>query len=258
MEDSSLKLSSGSRINSAKDDAAGLSISNQLKSQQMSMRQALRNSNDSISVLQVAEGGMNEQASILTRMRELAMQSSTDTISDAERDLVEFEYRNMAEEIQRIAESTKFNGQNLLSADESNFHFKDYQIGIHNDEDSRLTLAPLEFATDEETLGINHLTVWSKEDAQSSLSQIDRAIEEVSSQRSLIGSHQARLQNTINNLDHQSLNTAAANSRIRDVDYAHETAENIRAKLKMESSSKVLVEANNFGASALKLLKSNI
>jgi flagellin len=258
MESSSTKLASGSRINSAKDDAAGLSISNNLKAKEMSMRQAQRNANDSVSVLQVAEGGMNEQSSILTRMRELAIRSASDTIGDSERDLVDLEYREMADEMQRIAESTKYNGQQLLTMSAENLEFRDFQIGIHDDENSRLSIAPLEIATDEETLGIHTTSTWSKEDAQLSLSEIDQAITEVSSQRSIIGSYQSRLNSTINNLDQQALSTAGANSRIRDVDYAYETAENFKAKIKMETSAKVMVQANNFSANALKLLKTQI
>lgn len=258
MESSSSKLASGSRINSAKDDAAGLAISNNLKAQVMGLRQAQRNANDSISYLQVAEGSMNEQSSIITRMRELAMRSASDTISDAERDLVEHEYREMADEMQRIAESTKYNGQDLLSLSESNMTFKDFQIGIHDDENSRLTLQPLEFTTDEESLEINVTSVWSKEDAQQSLSMLDQAQQEISSQRSLVGSYQSRLQSTINNLEEHSFNSSGANSRIRDVDYAQEKAENIRAEMKMKASSTVMVQANNFSASALKLLKTHL
>lgn len=222
------------------------------------MRQAYRNANDSVSVLQVAEGGMNEQSSILTRMRELAMRSASDTIGDSERDLVEMEYREMADEIQRIAESTRFNDKQLLTMSEDNFHIKDFQIGINDDEYSRLSLAPLELATDEETLGINTTSTWSKEDAQVSLAEIDKAMNEVTSQRSIIGSYQNRLQSTMNNLDEQVLNTAGAQSRIRDVDYAAETAENLKAKIKMESASKVMIQANNFNANALKLLKTHL
>jgi flagellin len=258
LESSSSKLASGSRINSAKDDAAGLAISTNLKSQQMSMRQAHRNANDTVSYLQVAEGAMNEQSSILTRMRELAMRSASDTIGDEERDLVEMEYRQMAEEIQRIAESTRFNNEQLLTMSEDNFRIKDFQIGIYDDEDSRLTIAPLEFATDEETLGINTTSTWSKEDSQISLSEIDNAINEVSSQRSQIGSYQNKLTSTMNNLDTQILNSSEANSRIRDVDFAHETAENIRANLQIESASKVMVQSNNMGKNALKLLKTHL
>jgi flagellin len=258
IESSSSKLSSGSRIVSAKDDAAGLAISNNLKAQQMSMKQAFRNANDSVSVLQIAEGGMNEQSSILTRMRELAMSSASDTIGDTERDLVEMEYRELAEEVQRIAESTRFNDQQLLTMSEDNFHVKDFQIGIHSDESSRISIAPLEFNTDEDQLGINLTTTWSKEDSRNSLAEIDKAILEVSSQRSLIGAYQNSLHSTINNLDQQVLNTASAYSRIKDLDYAAETAENLKAKMKMESSSKVLLQSNNFGANALKLLKASI
>jgi flagellin len=131
---------------------------------------AHRNANDSISVFQVAEGSMNEQSSILTRMRELLMRSASDTIGDNERDMVESEYREMADELQRIAESTSCNGEQLLTNTDKNFDFKDFQIGIHDEAESRLTIEPLEISTDEETLGIPITSAWSKEDTQMSLS----------------------------------------------------------------------------------------
>jgi flagellin len=253
VQSSSSKMASGSRIQSAKDDAAGLAISNNLNAQKMGLRQAHRNANDAVSLFQVAEGGMQEQSNMLTRLRELAIQAATDSIGDSERDMLNEEYNQLMDESQRIAESTRFNGKQLLVMSDTP-DFKDFQVGLHDDDDSKISSNPFDFMTDENSLGTIGTSVWSKDDARTSLESIDQAMTEISSQRALAGSYQQRLVHAIDNLDQQQLSTSATNSRIRDVDYADEASVNLRAKMKQDASSAVLAQANQIGRSALKLL----
>ncbi len=255
MESSSAKLASGSRINSAKDDAAGLAMTSNLKAQKMGLRQAYRNANDAVSYLQVAEGGIAEQANLLPRLRELALRSASDTVSDAERDIIEYEYRELSDEIQRIAESTRYADEQLLAATDGDYKFRDFQIGLHHEASSQLSLGPLDLLTDDDHLGISTTSTWNKEDAQQGLAYIDEAINELSGQRSFLGSYQASLSSSMAHLETQIETTAAAHGRIADADYAVETAANIGAKLKVTAAARVMVDANNFSASALKLLK---
>ena len=216
MGDSLAKLASGSRINKSADDAAGLAISEKLKSQIASTRQAERNANDGISMIQTAEGGLNEVSNILNRLRELSVQSASDTVGQAEREFTDLEYQNLKDEIQRIAQVTEFNGKALLSGEGSSY---DIQIGINNDSfedrisyDASVTDASLA------NLGINNLTIGSQEGARESLETLDDAIQGISGQRAQLGALQNRLTSTIQNLQISTENQEAANSRIRDTD----------------------------------------
>lgn len=251
-EDTLAKMSTGSRIVKASDDAAGLAISEKLKSGIRSLNQANRNANDGISMIQVSEGAMNEVQSILTRLRELSIQSASDTVGDSERSFSDLEYQNLKKEIQRISEVTEFNGQKLL---DGNGDKLDFQIGMNNNDfqdrisyDVQMTSAGLE------SLGIDDITVSGKDGAQSSLSQIDAAIEKVSGQRSALGAVQNRLVSTSNNLASTVENLSAANSRIRDVDYADATAQNARNNILGQAGAAVLAQANSQGQAALRLI----
>lgn len=251
-QDSFAKLASGQRINKSADDAAGLAISEKLKAEIRSARQADRNANDGISMVQVAEGGLNETSNILTRMRELAVQAASDTVGDNERGMTNLEYQALKEEMERISQVTEFSGTKLLNGTGDR---KEFQVGTGGDGTlNRIGFEPGQLNAGIDALGVSEASVQSKEGAQESLSAIDGAIERVSSQRAVLGSLQNRLQSTSNNLQTYVENVSAANSRIRDVDYAEETAKQARNNILSAASSSVLGQANMSGQNALKLI----
>ncbi|MBP9680234.1 MAG: flagellin FliC [Bacteriovorax sp.] len=246
------KLSSGSRINKAGDDAAGLAISEKLKANIRGTQQASRNAGDGISMIQTAEGGLNESSNILIRLRELSVQAASDTIGDEERKFSNLEFQQLAREMERIATSTQFNGKNLLSGEGEPI---DFQIGIMNDEkNDRLSYKPQESSAKIKDLGVEGLGVLSKADAQNNLEKIDSAINGVNANRASLGALQNRLQSTISNLETKSENLSAANSRIRDTDIALESAELTKGNILSAAATSVLAQANNAGSSALKLI----
>jgi flagellin len=246
------KLSSGSRINKAGDDAAGLAISEKLKANIRGTQQASRNAGDGISMIQTAEGGLNESSNILIRLRELSVQAASDTIGDEERKFSNLEFQQLAREMERIATSTQFNGKNLLSGEGEPI---DFQIGIMNDEkNDRLSYKPQESSAKIKDLGVEGLGVLTKADAQNNLEKIDSAINGVNANRASLGALQNRLQSTISNLETKSENLSAANSRIRDTDIALESAELTKGNILSAAATSVLAQANNAGSSALKLI----
>ena len=251
-QESFAKLSSGSRITKSADDAAGLAISEKMKGEIRSAQQANRNANDAVSMVQVAEGGLNETSNILTRMRELAIQSASDTVGDTERGMSDLEYQQLKQEMERISQVTQFNGTKLLDGTGDK---KEFQVGTGADEfKDRISFEPGQLNSGIESLGVSSLAVSSKEGAQDSLSAIDSAIEKVSGQRAVLGSLQNRLTSTSNNLQTYTENLSAANSRIRDVDYAEETAKQARNSIISSAGSSVLAQANMNGQNALKLI----
>jgi len=254
MFDKSLeKLSSGSRITRAGDDAAGLAISENLNAQIRGMRQARRNSQDGISLIQVSEGGLNEISNMLIRLRELAVQAASDTIGETERKFTDREFQSLKEEIERISNGTEFNGTPLLNGRAGILEF---QVGtrnnpildriVYNGENANATLASLKLGGE---------AVSTKLGAQTSLGVIDEALVQVNSIRSDLGAMQNRLQSTINNLAIADENLSAANSRIRDVDVAEESAELTRNSILMQAGTSVLAQANFASKIALKLLE---
>ncbi len=250
-ESSLAKLSSGQRITKSADDAAGMAISEKLKAEIRSVRQADRNANDGISMVQVAEGGLNETQNILTRLRELAIQSASDTVSDVERSFTNMEYQNLVQEMERISKVTEFNGKKLLDGSGEKF---DFQIGTKGDENSQISYDAGQVNASTSELGIEGLDVASKDSAQSSLATVDAAIEKVSGQRAFLGALQNRLVSTSNNLQVSQENLSAANSRIRDVDYAEETAKQATNSILQAAGTSVLAQANMNGQNALKLI----
>lgn len=246
------KLSSGSRIVKSADDAAGLAISEKLKAQIRGVNQAERNANDGISLIQTAEGGLSETSSILIRLRELAVQSSSDTVGDAERKYTDLEYQNLKQEMERISQVTEFNGKKLLNGSGDKF---DFQVGINNDDfQDRIKYDAAKQNAGLEALGVAELSVGTKESSQSSLAAVDMAIQNVSGQRAELGAVQNRLTSTINNLQTSSENLSAANSRIRDTDFAAEAAKNTKMSILTSAGTSVLSQANSQGQSALKLI----
>jgi flagellin len=241
------KLSSGSRISQASDDAAGLGISERLKAQTRSLSQASRNTNDGISLIQVAEGAMNEQSGILSRLRELAVQSANGTLGTQERGYIQAEADELVGEIDRISSVTEFNGINMIDAAATSI---DMQVGINNGDTITLGFGP----TDTATLGVDALDFTSAAGASAAIDSIDTAIDALSSQRSTVGAAQNRLQVTLTNLSSAHENLSAANSRIRDVDVAEETASMTRNQILSQAGVAVLAQANQLPAAALSLL----
>lgn len=246
------KLSSGFRINKGADDAAGLAISEKLKAEIRGIRQARRNASDGISMIQTSEGGLNEISNILIRLRELSVQASSDTIGDTERKFVDLEFQQLKQEIQRISEVTNFNGTNLLDGQAG---ILEIQVGTKNDNfKDRISYNGTANNATIAALGLVAETVGMKPAAQTAIQKIDDAIVSVNAIRADLGAMQNRLQSTINNLAVTDENLSAANSRIRDVDVASETAELTRNSILQQAGISVLAQANNSSTAALKLL----
>jgi len=246
------KLSSGTRIVKAADDAAGLAISEKLRAQIRGVNQAERNANDGISMIQTAEGGLAETSNILVRLRELAVQSASDTVGDSERKFTDLEYQNLKQEMERISLSTEFNGKKLLNGSGDKY---DFQVGINNNDfEDRIKYDAARSNSSVTALGVSELAISTKEGSQSSLAAIDSAIQNVSGQRAELGAVQNRLTSTISNLQVSSENLSAANSRIRDTDFAAESAKNAKMNILTNAGTSVLAQANAAGQSALKLL----
>ncbi|MEM1416064.1 MAG: flagellin [Myxococcota bacterium] len=250
------KLSSGLRINRAGDDAAGLAISEEMKADIRSFRQAERNANDAVSMLQTGEGALNEVSGILIRMRELTVQSATDTVTDTQRGYLDQEFQALEAEIDRIASVTEFNGVNLLGGSATGLQF---QVGVNNTSGDRITFS---FGDVRSTaLGssgsggtISAQAITSQSGAQSTISVLDAAIGDISSLRSDIGATENRLQITVANLSSARENISAANSRIRDVDVAEETAALTRNNILQQAGVSMLAQANQSPQLALSLL----
>ncbi|NUM89763.1 MAG: flagellin FliC [Bdellovibrionales bacterium] len=246
------KMASGARITKSGDDAAGLSISEKLRASIRGLQQANRNANDGISLVQVAEGGINEVSNMLIRMRELSVQAASDTIGDLERSFTDKEFQHLKQEIDRVANVTVFNGRTLLDGTGGSLEI---QVGINNvPEEDRLVYSAGETDVTSGTLGIASTSLESKQTSQENLRAIDDAIQRVNQNRAGLGALQNRLQSTINNLGIAVENYSAANSRIRDVDVASETSELTKQKILTEAGVAVLGQANSSQMQALKLL----
>lgn len=246
------RLASGTRINVAADDAAGLAISERLKANIRSMMQAHRNANDGISLIQVAEGATNEISNILIRVRELSIQAASDTIGDKERSFVDKEVQHLKSEIDRISQSTEFNGTKLLNGESPNL---EVQIGLHNNpEQDRLRFDTKEQVVTLQSLGLENISAASKMGAQANLDMIDNAIDQVNANRASLGALQNRLSSTINNLAIYRENLEAANSRIRDTDMATESSELVKYNILTQANLAMLSQANQTPQLALKLL----
>lgn len=246
------QLSSGSRITKAADDAAGLSISENLKATGRSLQQAARNANDGISMVQVAEGGLNEISNIMTRLRELGIQASSDTVGDRERGFINKEVQNLSEEADRISKTTRFSGVNLLDGTGVKF---DFQVGINNTQKlDRISYDAAETNATAANLGIEGMDFSTKEGAQKSLTVIDDAQVRSNGFRASLGALQNRLASTVDNLGVSYENLAAANSRIRDTDIAMATADLTRNNILMNASVSTLAQANAAPQMALKLI----
>lgn len=251
MEKTSNQLSSGSRINRSADDPAGLAISENMKAQIRSAAQAKRNANDGISLVQTAEGGLGEISNITTRLRELAIQAATDTIGDNERMLIQTEVDQLKREIERTAQTTRWNSTNLLDGTTPVF---DFQIGLFNTEFDSISFDTANSIATTEALGIDGIDYSTKEGARASLEMVDWAQQRINNIRANIGALQSRLQSTVETLAVTEENIAAANSRIRDTDIALATSEMARNQVMMQAGTAAMAQANNNNQLALKLL----
>jgi flagellin len=275
------KLASGFRINKAADDSAGLAISEKLKADIRGINMARRNANDGVSLIQTAEGGLNEVGNILGRLRELAVQSSSDTIGDTERGFLNKEFSQLKNEITRIAKSTEYNGTLLIGGEldgadpdlaaRSNGYPLEIQIGKNyfasvdsKDQAAPVNVLRIDLQDINSTVGENGLNlgeapdegaqVGNKEAAQSSIGMLDNAITKISGYRSTLGALQNRLNSAMSNLSVQAENANAANSRIRDTDFADESAKLTQTNILKQSGVAVLSQANQTPQLALRLL----
>jgi len=247
------KLSSGKRINKAADDAAGMAIAINLEAQTKSLRQASRNANDGVSLIQTAEGGLNETSNILVRMRELSVQAAADTVGENERNLINKEYQQLVSEVDRIASSTTFNGANLLTGD-SGKGVMDFQVGAFSGEENKIQFDSDASNSTASNIGIEGSTVESKEDAGDSIGSIDEAINSISSQRATLGAIQSRLNSASKNLQTQIVNQDQARSSIQDVDIADSSAKLASANVLKSAAVATLAQANAIPNSALRLV----
>lgn len=251
--DNLARLSSGFRINKAADDAAGLAISENLRAQIRGLKQANRNANDGISMVQVAEGGLNEISNMLIRMRELSIQSASDTVSDRERGYTDVEFQQLKNEIERVAQTTEFNGHELLSGLGGLLEF---QVGVHNDPlADRIGFDSSQANATLASLGLDAESIASKPGAQTTLAVIDEGINRVNGMRANFGAIQNRLVSTIENINTSHENLSAANSRIRDTDIAEESSELVRNQILLQAGTSMLSQANQSKMLALDLIK---
>ncbi len=253
LEESYSKLSSGKRITKAADDAAGLAIGTKLEAETRGLRQATRNANDGISLVQTAEGGLQETSNILVRLRELTVQAASDTIGEKERELLDKEYQQLVQETDRIANATVFNGSHLING-ESSQGTMNFQVGAFAGEQNQIEFKSDETDATSNNIGIEGTGVSSQDDATDSIAYVDEAIEKVSGMRANLGAVQSRLQSTVSNLETQTLNQDEARSVIMDVDVAEATADMASKNVIKSAGVSTLAQANSIPNSALRLI----
>ncbi len=245
------RLSSGLRVQSAADDAAGLAISEDFKAKIRSLGQAKRNANDGVSLIQTADGALKEVGSMLGRMRELAVQSSNGTLNTAQRGFLNDEFTELQTEIDRIVATTEFNGVDLVNGDQSTGI--DFQVGVGTTANDQITVSIATTYTS--ALGIDADVLTTVAASQTAITNIDSAISDVSSRRATLGAAQNRLTVTMSNLDTYKTNLSAANSRIVDVDVAAETANLTKHQILVQAGAAMLAQANQGPQIALSLLR---
>lgn len=251
MEHAQMALSSGSRIVKAADDAAGLAISENIRGQVAGIKMARNNAYNAQSLIQVSEGGLNEISNILIRLRELGVQSASDTVSDTERTFLNAEATQLVAESERIAKSTRFGNKALLDGNGEEF---EYHVGPFADEDQNTIKYKIQADATTSNLGIDGVDISDKAGARDTLQSVDDALVKIGEMRADFGAVQSRLQITTSNLDIQNENLSAAKSRISDADIAYESAEMTSAQILQAASIGVLAQANQNGAAALKLI----
>lgn len=252
-DDSASKLASGKRITKSADDAAGLGIAKKMEAEIRGMQMAQRNASQGISMVQVAEGGLEESTNILTRMRELSIQAASDTVGERERGFLNLEYEQLSEEVDRISKTTTFSGRELLTG-ESESGTLDFHVGAYAGENNKISFDADATNATAENLGIDGTNILDKGSANDNLAIIDEAIDQVSGFRANFGAIQSRLQTTVSNLDTSVVNTEAARSRIEDVDVAAETAKMASANVARQAGISTLAQANQIPNAALRLI----
>jgi flagellin len=245
------RLSSGDRINHSSDDVAGLAISEHMRGQIKGLQQAERNAQDAVSLVQVAEGGFNEVNNMLVRLRELAMQSTSDSIGDMERTYLDFEAQQLVQEVDRVANTVQLNGSHLLNGSGTELTF---QVGITPDEESRITFDTSLADVRASTIGIDGLSIGTADDALSALETVDEAINNGVSSRAIYGAAQSRFNSVINTTNNYRQGLEEANSRIRDANYAEETARLAHSQILTAAGTAVLAQANANAGHVLKLI----
>ena len=248
------KISSGLRINRAGDDAARSAISSQMSALQLGLKQADRNANDNVSLVQTAEGALNEVGGIVTRMRELAVQAANEGTMDAtERGYLDQEFNILRSELDRIVNVTEYNGQKLVDGTISGTaNALDFQVGMNNTANDRIALSLAN--TTSTGLSIDTDSLATASQAQAAIDALDTALATINTERSTLGSTQNRLQMTISNLGNMYENMAASNSRLKDVDVAEETAKFTRNQILSQAATSMLAQSNSLPQSALSLI----
>jgi flagellin len=251
------KISSGSRLTNAGADAAGYSISSRLHNDQVGVKKAIDNTNQGISMLQTAEGSLNEISNILIRMRELAVQSSTETYTNSDRTMLDAEYTQLFDEIDRISSDTKFNNTiDLLNSTDSSFVL---QVGYLSNSDHRISIDLTQLNSDTTTIGMNASPDLSTQtNAMAAINTIDSAINEIGSKRSFIGSYVNRLESTLSEATSLSENLTGSVSRIVDVDYAVESAAMTQNQILRQASVAALAQAKNVNSSHFQSIFANL
>jgi flagellin len=249
MDKAASRLSSGRRINSAKDDAAGLAISDRMNSQVRGVNQAIRNTNDGISLAQTADGALNESSGILQRMRELAVQSSNGIYNSNDRKSMNEEFSQLQSELDRVAGSTAFNGKKLLDGSLENG--TNFQVGANGGEVINVSIS----GATQQNLGTESLDILTGENAQNALSAIDEALTSVTDSRGALGSVLNRFESTVSNLGNISENTAASESRIGDADIAMEVSNLLKNRILQKAGVSIQAQANFQAENMLGLLK---
>jgi flagellin len=244
------RISSGLRINKAADDAAGLGMAENLDAAGKSLRQAMRNANDGVSVIEVAEGATNEVGNVIKRMRELAVQSSSETLDVTERAYIQDEFAELAGEVDRIAQVTEFNGVALANGATT----LNVQVGINDSANDRIAITLGDLRATTLGVDIGSISLATAAGAQAALTDLDAALDDVNGYRSDFGASQNRLESSIRNLGTYTESIQGAESRIRDADYAYETAEMSKLQIMAQAGVAVLGQANQLGQSALRLI----
>jgi flagellin len=249
--DSFRKISSGLRVSKAADDAAGLAVAENLEAQSRSARVAMRNINDGVSVIATAEGASDEIGNILKRMRELAVQSSSETLASGERAYLETEFQELSSEIDRIANTTEFNGVSLTDGTSSTLAV---QVGVNATADDRISITLGDMTASTLAVDTGSVSVSSVAGAQSAITALDTALDSVSTIRAGFGATENRLNSAMNNLETYNENLEAARSRIVDADFAFETAQMSKHQIMQQAGTAILAQAKNINSSALSLV----
>lgn len=247
------RLASGKRIVKSADDAAGLGIAKKMEAEVRGYRMAKRNANNAISLVQVAEGGLEESTNILTRMRELSIQAASDTVGDRERGYLNLEYQQLLQEAERISQTTSFSGSPLLNGENESGEME-FHVGAYGGEDNKIKFDAAATDATMSNLGIDGTDIDSKDSASSNMELIDEAIDKVAGFRANFGAIQSRLQTSVSNLDTATANTESARARIEDADVAFESAQLAQTSIMKQAGISVLSQANNIPNAALRLI----